>query len=139
VKSWLFSILNNKINDHYRKNIKNPIVNEHQLNNTGKSPDTDPFFDLEGMWLKSQRPQLWEETEENLTENEDFKNVMQHCLSELPAKWHSAVCLKYMDEKKGDIICQELEISATNFWQILHRARLQLRKCLEVHWFKKNK
>jgi len=38
--------------------------------------------------------------------------------------------------KKGDLICQELDIAPTNFWQILYRAKLQLRKCLELNWFK---
>jgi RNA polymerase sigma-70 factor (ECF subfamily) len=42
-----------------------------------------------------------------------------------------------MEEKKGELICQELGITDTNFWQILHRAKLQLRKCIELNWFKK--
>ena len=58
-------------------------------------------------------------------------------MGELPTSWFAAINLKYLEEKKGEIICQELQITPTNFWQILHRAKLQLRKCLEVHWFKK--
>ena len=42
-----------------------------------------------------------------------------------------------MEEKDCNEICQELEISPTNYWQILHRAKLQLRKCLELNWYKK--
>lgn len=40
-------------------------------------------------------------------------------------------------EKKTEIICQELELSTTNYWQIIHRAKLQLRHCLENKWFRK--
>jgi RNA polymerase sigma-70 factor, ECF subfamily len=32
-------------------------------------------------------------------------------------------------------ICKELSISANNLWVMLHRARMGLRRCLEVHWF----
>jgi DNA-directed RNA polymerase specialized sigma24 family protein len=62
---------------------------------------------------------------------------LQLCMENLPALWFSAVQLKYLEGKKGELICQELQIAPTNFWQILHRAKLQLRKCLENNWFKK--
>ena len=32
-------------------------------------------------------------------------------------------------------ICRELQISATNLWVLLHRARLRLRGCLQQRWF----
>ena len=39
-------------------------------------------------------------------------------------------------QKSGEEICQELEITPSNFWQIVHRAKLQLRDCIENNWFK---
>jgi len=38
--------------------------------------------------------------------------------------------------KNGEEICQELDISPTNFWQVVHRAKLQLKNCVEENWFK---
>ena len=32
-------------------------------------------------------------------------------------------------------ICKELQITATNLWVLLHRARLRLRECLQLRWF----
>jgi RNA polymerase sigma-70 factor (ECF subfamily) len=32
-------------------------------------------------------------------------------------------------------ICQSLSISESNLWVMLHRARMALRECLEIHWF----
>jgi RNA polymerase sigma-70 factor (ECF subfamily) len=32
-------------------------------------------------------------------------------------------------------ICKVLNLSETNLWVILHRARMHLRRCLEVRWF----
>ena len=40
--------------------------------------------------------------------------------------------------KKGEEICEELGVSPTNFWQIIHRAKLQLRECVDTNWFKGN-
>lgn len=57
------------------------------------------------------------------------------CLKELPDAWYSAIQLKFIEQKKEEIICQELQIPTTNFWHILHRAKLQLRKCLQLKWF----
>ena len=32
-------------------------------------------------------------------------------------------------------ICKELNITATNAWVLLHRARLRLQMCLQERWF----
>jgi RNA polymerase sigma-70 factor (ECF subfamily) len=40
-------------------------------------------------------------------------------------------------DKKTEEICQELGISTTNYWQMMHRAKLQLRECIDENWFKK--
>jgi RNA polymerase sigma-70 factor (ECF subfamily) len=32
-------------------------------------------------------------------------------------------------------ICKELDISPTNCWVILYRARMSLRECFEINWF----
>ena len=41
---------------------------------------------------------------------------------------------KYLAEKDAKEICQELGVSTTNFWQIIHRAKLQLRACVNKNW-----
>jgi RNA polymerase sigma-70 factor (ECF subfamily) len=32
-------------------------------------------------------------------------------------------------------ICKELDVTTTNCFVMLHRARLRLRECLEANWF----
>ena len=34
-----------------------------------------------------------------------------------------------------DEICKDEEITASNCWVILHRARIGLRECLDANWF----
>ncbi|MEO5501457.1 MAG: sigma-70 family RNA polymerase sigma factor [Ginsengibacter sp.] len=135
-KTWLFGILNHKIADHFRKIYRNPVINESDRNPEAGKDFLDTFFDADGSWIKEQRPKPWPE-DAHLFDNADFIKIMHSCMNKLPSNWFAVINLKYLEEKKGDLICQELEITPTNFWQILHRAKLQLRKCLEIHWFKK--
>jgi len=136
-KTWLFSILNNKIADHFRKLYRNPTITESNIKQSSEASFFETYFDDTGSWLKEQRPQVWLDEDAHLLDNKVFVKILQSCMSKLSPDCYSAVQLKYLEEKKGEIICQELQISPTNFWQLLHRARLQLRRCLEINWFKK--
>ena len=44
---------------------------------------------------------------------------------------------KNISMKKLIIVCEALGITVNNLWVMLHRARLHLRNCLEVNWFKR--
>ncbi|HET7115086.1 MAG TPA: sigma-70 family RNA polymerase sigma factor [Hanamia sp.] len=136
-KTWLFSILNNKIADHFRNLYRNPTVTESKINQSSDASFFETWFDDNGSWLKEKRPHAWPEEDAHLLDNKIFVKVLQSCMGKLPPDCNAAVQLKYIEGKKGEIICQELKISPTNFWQLLHRARLQLRRCLEINWFKK--
>lgn len=128
-KTFLFSILNHKIIDHYRKKINKPISMEDQQLST--------FFGSEGDWVNDKRPSEWNEDESSLLDDEDFQLVLNNCIEDLPEKWNACVTSKYLMDKKTEEICQELGISTTNYWQMMHRAKLQLRECIENNWFQK--
>ncbi|MBS0010247.1 MAG: sigma-70 family RNA polymerase sigma factor [Bacteroidales bacterium] len=125
-KTWLFSILNHKIVDHYRNKIKKPVNIDTNIFSS--------FFDEEGSWKKEKRPHNWEE-DTHLLDDKEFRAVLKKCLDALPDQWSTTVKLKYLMSKKGEEICQEMGISTTNYWQIVHRAKLQLRECIEQKWF----
>lgn len=127
-KTWLHSILNNKIIDFYRKKVKQPYTADDEV--------FSRFFDEGGDWKNEKKPHHWDEDETHLLDNEDFKGILKKCLEALPEKWNTCVQLKYLSQKKGEEICQELDITPTNLWQIIHRAKLQLRECIESNWFK---
>jgi len=52
----------------------------------------------------------------------------------LPTKWRAALELKYFTVKKWVDISQELGITASNYWQVIHRAKLQLRDCTDCRF-----
>nr|NQU93084.1 sigma-70 family RNA polymerase sigma factor [Bacteroidota bacterium] len=126
-KTWLFSILNYKVIDHYRAKAKQPVKLEDQ--------SFSNFFNDDGEWRPDKKPQDWHGHENHLLDDADFQLILKKCLEALPEKWNACVKLKYLMDKNGDEICQELEITPTNFWQMMHRAKLSLRDCVEVNWF----
>ncbi|MFW5757222.1 MAG: sigma-70 family RNA polymerase sigma factor [Bacteroidota bacterium] len=126
-KTWLFAILNHKIIDHYRKKAKQSTVSDDQL--------LSAVFNENGSWNQSNTPYDWQEEKTNLLDDTNFLKVFQQCMEDLPENWYACVKLKYILNKTGTEICQELNIAQTNYWQIIHRAKLQLRGCLEKNWF----
>lgn len=130
-KTWLFSILKNKIVDHYRRKAKTGFTSDRATTEM----ESDSWFDEDYRWREKYRPQPWE-LDENLLDNPEFEYVLNDCIGKLPTTWSACVEMKYLSEKDSLGICQELHITASNLWQILHRAKLQLRQCLESNWFK---
>ncbi len=128
-KTWLFSILNNKITDHYRK--------VYTKKEKSMPFDLSNVFNEDGEWKKESMPKHWEiEDDENIADNEEFRKVLKECIENLPEAGYIAIQNKYYEEKDSKEICKELNITSTNYWQIIHRAKLQLRKCMEVNWIK---
>ncbi len=132
-KTWLFAILKNKIIDYYRGQFKNPAsIDIDHVREEGFTP-----FDADEKWISHHAPVHWESSEQHVLDNPDFMKILDHCMEILPPKWRAALELKFFSGKKGDTISQELGITASNYWQVVHRAKLQLRDCLEANWFKK--
>lgn len=129
-KTWLFSILNNKIIDYYRAKVVRPYHYNTQLFSN--------FFTEDGDWRNDKMPGNWNDDEGHLLDDADFNATLKKCLDALPDKWSLGIKLKYLMEKESNEICQELGISTTNFWQIVHRAKIQLRDCLETNWLRKS-
>lgn len=131
-KTWLFSILNNKIIDYYRKNAK---IKEQEFSTTENSglKLTDNYFNDTENWKSNDLNPIWDQ-EEELLDNTDFNKTMAQCMDDLPQKWKLAITSKYLTDKNTDEICQDLKITVSNYWQIVHRAKLLLKKCLEAKW-----
>lgn len=120
-KTWLHTILKNKVADYYRKKYKTP-----------SHVSLENFFDETGIW-KNGDSLLGEWDEATTTGNyAEFDNLLQNCIEHLAPKWKIPIKLYYLKEKKTAEICQEIGITTSNLWKILQRARLQIRECLET-------
>ncbi|ABG60337.1 sigma-70 family RNA polymerase sigma factor [Cytophaga hutchinsonii] len=136
-KTWLFSILKNKIIDFHRKNYKRTVVSADKISEQQSTFLFSYLFEDGGEWRKERRPENWTEEVVELLDNPEFNELLMQCIRKLPPLWNSAIQLKYLEQKDAGTICQELGVSTTNYWQIIHRAKLQLRECLQQQWFKK--
>ena len=128
-KTWLISILRNKIADYYRKKSKDNISDK-------ELDDQSMSFNAKGAWNKEHKPFVFEDSG-HLLDNADFNQVFYDCIDGLPSLWSSVIKMKYIDPKKSKEICQELNITDTNLWQIVHRSKLKLKDCLDGNWVKK--
>jgi RNA polymerase sigma-70 factor (ECF subfamily) len=70
-------------------------------------------------------------------ERSDFWKVFNDCLLPLPKRTVSAFTLREVEGLKTEEICEILSIKVNNLWVMLHRARLHLRNCLELNWFRR--
>jgi RNA polymerase sigma-70 factor (ECF subfamily) len=89
----------------------------------------------EGNWIEERVPQSWDNESEKTIENEELKSQLEDCIDNLPEKYEMVFRMKTIQGFETEEICKELEISASNLWVIIHRARTQLRKCMEDNWF----
>jgi RNA polymerase sigma-70 factor (ECF subfamily) len=134
-KTWLFSILNNKIIDYYRK-ASTRMERLNSSENKATYLVTESLFDHNDNWKANGLEGVWQQ-DENLMDNPSFEGVFAGCMDDLPEDWRIAISSKYLLEKNATEICQELSITTSNYWQVIHRAKLLLKKCLEVGWFEK--
>jgi len=126
-KTWLLSILNNKIIDFYRKKINQTDSLEQKLTVMAEGSFEDDS------WAAGMKDFKWQENE-NLLDNPEFLSILESCLENLSDKWRFVITAKYFLDKNAEEICQELAISMSNYWQITHRAKLILRTCIERKW-----
>jgi RNA polymerase sigma-70 factor (ECF subfamily) len=131
-KTWLFAILNNKIIDYYRKKAKLFKLNSDATDQVFINL-TDSLFDSNQNWKNGRLDLFWEE-DVHLLDNEEFIKVMENCVNDLPENWRLAIQSKYLLNVKAAQICQELHVTKSNYWQIIHRAKLWLSECIGKNW-----
>jgi RNA polymerase sigma-70 factor (ECF subfamily) len=126
-RTWLISILKRKLIDHFRRQQREQPISD-------LAPDLwmDELFDQHGHWKKA--PARWTSPSAAF-ENAEFWSTFSHCLGKLPRRLADAFSLREMDELASAEVCKVLAVSPTNLWVILHRARLRLWHCLDLHWF----
>lgn len=131
-KTWLFAILNRKIADHYRSKERKVYRHEDPYEAQAQQR-IDQKFNAQGGWEEAHpSSEDWEDL--HLLDREDFRAVLALCLDDLPLRWRTAITGKYLQEKTAEELRQELELSASNYWQIIHRAKLMLRDCFKLNW-----
>ena len=132
-RTWLIAILKHKIVDHIRKQVREHTSDKlESMLNTAANDPVDSSFNDEGDWRI--RPSKWAIDPMKLYEQKEFMDILYQCLGELPERQAEAFMMREIDGLSTEEICKVLNISATNSWVMLYRARMWLRRCLENSW-----
>ena len=129
-RTWLIAILKHKIVDYIRKKIREP--SSDKIETLSDLADSD--FNDKGEWQI--RPSKWAINPGKIYEQKEFLDVLYRCLAELPERLAEAFMLREMDGLSTEEVCKVLDITATNSWVMLYRARMSLRGCLENKWLR---
>lgn len=132
-RAWLVGILKHKITDHFRKSQREIVASDLAAPDEESDRFIDSFFDKHGHWVKG--PAEWKGDPAALLRDKDFVATFQGCLGKLPDRMARVFVLREVEMVESDDTCEQLGITATNLYAILHRARFRLRVCLEQNWF----
>jgi RNA polymerase sigma-70 factor (ECF subfamily) len=130
-RTWLTAILKRKVIDWLRKQVRERLRVD---------PDADPnrfeteLFTRHGEWKAP--PAFWDRGRpDEALAREDFWSALYACIHKLPVRMHDVFVLRYLNETGAEEVCQELGLTPSNFWVMLHRARLRMWVCLSQNWF----
>lgn len=132
VRNWLFVILKNKIADHFRR-----ACNKISVESLAIEHNDHAFFDEDEHWRNGAYPKDWTVNLDDPSEGSSFLSTFRNCCSKLKQVQSAVFIMKYVDGLTSEQICKDAGITASNYWVILHRAKVQLRACLEKNWLSK--
>ena len=130
-RTWLTAILKHKIVDYYRKKSRERVVEDIE----SIEAMVDGFFHDTGKWRV--KPAKWITNPMKSYEQQEFFKTLYGCLAKMPKRLAQAFILREMEGYSTEELCKTMEISSTNSWVMLYRARAHLRQCLELNWFEK--
>lgn len=135
LRTWLTGILKFKMIDTQRR-----VVVERErfaVAPAGKDDDAsadwlDQLFDETGHWRAEFGSWALPDAAH---EQKEFFSAFERCMDKLPKTTARVFFQREVMGADTDEICKDEEITASNCWVILHRARIGLRECLDANWF----
>lgn len=131
LRTWLTGILKHKIVDALRLHHREVSASGGSEDDDAEPMDHMPFA-ADGHF--TQMPSDWGNPEQDLRQRQ-FMAVLDACTEKLPPTQGRLFLMREWLELSSEEICKELELTPTNLYVQLHRARLRLRECLELNWF----
>lgn len=135
-RGWLLGILKHKISDAFREASRESSFSDM---NFYEEEENAPFATgglRKDAWIHSLGPSHWPAYPGQDLDREEFWKAFRACAARLPRRIREAFLMREVDEAETGAICETLNIRENNLWVMLHRARMALRRCLELNWFK---
>jgi RNA polymerase sigma-70 factor (ECF subfamily) len=130
LRTYATGILKFKIIDVLRQRGRE--VHIEPLDEQSLDDALDALFAADGHWRAP--PPAWPQPEQAL-EQQQFFAQLQGCVDRLPARMARVFLMREWLDRETDDICTELGITPNHCGVMLYRARMQLRECLQLHWF----
>jgi len=130
LKTWLVGILKHKIIDHYRKHRREVLSEDLGLHQVAEGTSIDP----KGHWKLGQSE--WITNPVKAYQRREFWAALNACVEKLNPRHKQVFVLRELQDHDAEAICKDLGITDNNLWVMLHRARLQLKQCLETNWLR---
>ncbi|MEP6939614.1 MAG: sigma-70 family RNA polymerase sigma factor [Rudaea sp.] len=129
LKTWLTAILKNRIVDLLRKQWR-----EQPLDEPGEEGDDalERLFDSAGHYVNKPHDAG---DPADLAQQDDFLAAVQRCVDRLPKRTGQLFVMREVFGSDTAELCKDLQITASNVWVQLYRARMMLRTCLEQGGF----
>jgi len=127
-RTWLVGILRHKIYDHLRHVCRERAVRA-DANPAGRDEEA---WDGAVVWLHDVAVECAQPSRR--LELAEFRANLETALGKLPARVAQVFQLYEVEERPNREVCQRLNISESNLWVMLHRARKQLRGHLTGWW-----
>lgn len=133
LKTWLVGILKHKVVDLIRSNTREMSVTDPDTEREGDELDR-LAFQADGHFAS--QPNDWGDPHQTLQQSQFFQ-VLDACMERLPPALGRLFLMREWLELSSQEICKELALTPTNLYVQLHRARLRLQECMNIHWFGK--
>lgn len=136
LRTWLVGVLKHKIVDCLRANLREPNVADMRGDAADDMSEGELIdavgFKQDGHFAN--QPADWGHPDQDLSQRQ-FMAVMDACIAKLPAVQGRLFLMREWLELDAEEVCKTLNITSTNLYVQLHRARLKLRECLQLNWF----
>jgi len=130
IRTWLIGILKHKIMDEFRRQSREDSfsTSDDDVTQLIEKQQVENTFSDTGNWASKIAD--WGNPEQDLFRKE-FWFFIEHCTAGLSPKMSRLFILRDLWGLATEDVCKELDITPTNLWTTLHRARLSMRQCLE--------
>lgn len=118
LKTWLLRITSNQAINHLR-------ANKHLLNLSDLEDDLAGRFDANGRWREPPVP--WtQDTPEALLVSDELGDLIERSIKALPPLQGAVLRLREIEAVPAADVCKILEITPSNLYVLLHRARTRV-------------
>lgn len=130
--TWLIGILKHKVIDVFRHHARTVALETERDASDNRAEPDGLVFKASGHFADA--PADWGNPEQDL-QSRQFFLVLEACTEKMPPAMGRVFLMREWLELSSDEVCKDLGLTPTNLYVTLHRARLRLRECLELHWF----